>query len=201
MFLNWLRGAWPFVLVTLFCLILWRHGQSQWNEGYEQAEAQGKTALSELRLEYAEQTRIATADNFLRYQQQVARASEAEALLFQNMEQRSTEKQQLEERIQHVTSQFRPAPGAKPQPVPHCVFTVGWLRDYNTALGVPGASTGSVANRTGQATWAAPGTDAELLASGVTPADILSHATDYGNWARRLADQVRALLHARENTP
>ncbi|MCY1551111.1 hypothetical protein D9M68_874200 [compost metagenome] len=78
------------------------------------------------------------------------------------------------------------------------MFTVGWLRDYNTALGVPGAASGPLAGPAGPTPWAAPGADAELLESGVTPADILAHAKDYGRWARDLASQVTGLLAAKE---
>ena len=64
---------------------------------------------------------------------------------------------------------------------------------------MPGALAGPVASRYGTAPFAAPGTDAELLESGVSPADILAHAQDYGRWARGLASQVTALLTLRKD--
>jgi hypothetical protein len=76
------------------------------------------------------------------------------------------------------------------------VFTVGWVRDFNLALGanLPATGGGAATTRSAQAAWPAPGTDAELLESGVTPADILAHAQDYGRWARNNLAQLNALL-------
>jgi hypothetical protein len=76
------------------------------------------------------------------------------------------------------------------------VFTAGWVRDFNLALGagLPATGAGTATPGTAQAAWATPGADAELLESGVTPADILAHAQDYGRWARNNLAQLNALL-------
>lgn len=169
--------------------------------GYRQAEALGAAELEKLRSAHAEQARLAAEASGLQLQQQVTRANQAEALLLADQGRIVQEGQALEERIPDVVTIYRPAPAAASEPIPRCVFTVGWLRDYNTALGVPGAAVGPVTSPAGPAPWAAPGTDAELLESGVTPADILAHARDYGAWARNLASQVTALLKAREANP
>ncbi|MGY1949477.1 lysis protein [Pseudomonas pergaminensis] len=150
--------------------------------------------MSDLKSKHAELALAAESANRLQLLQQVARANESESLLFNLMDQYAKEKQLLQERIPHVTTQFRPAPGAAAQPIPRCVFTAGWLRDYNTALGVPAPRAGATAAQSAQAPWAAPGTDAELLESGITPADILAHAQDYGLWARNNLAQLNGLL-------
>ena len=166
--------------------------------GFRQAEALGSAALEKLTRRHAEQAVAAAEQALLRYRQQVTRANQAEALMLAERDRHAEHIQQLQERIPHVTTTYRPTAAAAPEPIPHCVFTVGWLRDYNTALGVPGAATGPVVSHAGQAPWAAPGTDAELLESGVTPADILAHARDYGRWATNAASQVTALLNTKE---
>lgn len=76
------------------------------------------------------------------------------------------------------------------------MFTAGWVRDFNLALGAGLSTAGASASttRAAQAAWPAPGTDSELLESGVTPADILAHAQDYGRWARNNLAQLNALL-------
>ncbi|TBN39178.1 lysis protein [Pseudomonas sp. BGI-2] len=130
--------------------------------------------------------------------QQVARVNEAEALMYAAIDQFAEEKRQLQERIPHVTTQYISAPGAAAKPVPHCVFTAGWLRDFNAALGVPAPRAGAADAASKKAAWPAPGTDAELLESGVTPADILAHAQDYGEWARTNLAQLNELLDLRE---
>ncbi|MCQ4310901.1 lysis protein [Pseudomonas stutzeri] len=166
--------------------------------GYRHAEAQGAASLSALVAKHATQASTTAEANSERMLQQITRASEAAGQMLALLARLDTEQQPIQERIPHVTSTYRPEPAAAPEPIPRCVFTVGWLRDYNTALGVPGAAIGPVAGPAGQTPWAAPGADAELLESGVTPADILAHAQDYGRWARSLASQVTGLLTARE---
>lgn len=166
--------------------------------GYSFAAAQGRADLESLKGQHATAAEAAAELSLLRYSQQVTRANLAEALMLAERDRLAEHDQPLQERIPDVTTRYLPAPSAAPEPIPHCVFTVGWLRDYNTALGVPGAATGPVASHAGQAPWAAPGTDAELLESAVTPADILAHARDYGRWATNAASQVTALLNTKE---
>ena len=169
-------------------------GSITYGFGFRYAQSLGATALSDLKFKHAEQALAAESANRLQLLQQVARANESESLLFNLMDQYAKEKKLLQERIPHVTTQYRPAPGAAAQPIPRCVFTAGWLRDFNTALGVPAPGTGTTTTQPAQAPWAAPGTDAELLESGVTPADILAHAQDYGLWARNNLAQLNGLL-------
>ena len=186
-------------LALLACLVCGAAGAGiGYGFGFRQAEALGSAELEKLTRQHAEQAGAAAEQALLRYRQQVTRANQAEALMLAERDRHTEHVQQLQERIAHVTTTYRPTAAAAPEPIPHCVFTVGWLRDYNTALGVPGAATGPVASRAGPAPWAAAGTDAELLESGVSPADILAHANDYGRWATRAASQVTALLRTRE---
>jgi hypothetical protein len=166
--------------------------------GFRHAAALGTADLKTLEAEHAEQALAAASESRVRLLQQVERANQAEALMLAERDRHAEQVQQLQERIPHVTTTYRPTAAAAPVAIPHCVFTVGWLRDYNTAIGVPGAATGPVASHAGQAPWAAAGTDAELLESGVSPADILAHAQDYGRWARNAASQVTALLNTKE---
>lgn len=191
--------VWPLparlATVGFACLLSAAAGGSiTYGFGFRYAQSLGATALSGLKSEHVEQALAAEKANRLQLLQQVARAQESESLLFNLMDQYAKEKQSLQERIPHVTTQYRPAPGAAAQPIPRCVFTAGWLRDFNTALGVPTPRTGATATQSAQAPWATPGTDAELLESGVTPADILAYAQDYGLWARNILAQLNGLL-------
>lgn len=184
-------------LGLLACLVI---GAASAGIGYgfgaRHAEAQGNASLERLKAEHAEQARQAAIDSRVQLLQQVERANQAEALFLSRRDGHDQDHQQLQERIPHVTTVYRPAPAAAPVVIPRCVFTAGWVRDFNLALGA-GLSTagGSAATAsTAQAAWPAPGTDAELLESGVTPADILAHAQDYGRWARNNLAQLNALL-------
>ncbi|EOE2603241.1 lysis protein [Pseudomonas aeruginosa] len=164
--------------------------------GARHAEAQGNARLERLKAEHAEQARQVAIDSRVQLLQQVERANQAEALLLSQRDRNDQDHQQLQERIPHVTTVYRPAPAAAPVVIPRCVFTAGWVRDFNLALGAGMSTAGGSAATAGpaQAAWPTPGTDAELLESGVTPADILAHAQDYGRWARNNLAQLNALL-------
>ncbi|MGH8350420.1 MAG: lysis protein [Pseudomonas sp.] len=185
--------------VALACVIsASTAGSIAYGFGFRYAQALGKSELEALKTIHAEQALAAETANRLQLLQQVTRATEAESLLFASFERFTEEKRQLQERIPHVTTQYIPAPGAAAKPIPRCVFTAGWLRDYNTALGVPTARSGAIATPAEKAAWPTTGTDTELLESGVTPADILAHAQDYGMWARSNLAQLNALLDLHE---
>lgn len=162
--------------------------------GARYAEALGNARVEQLTSKHAEQARVAATESRIQLLQQVTRANQAEALLLGQMDQHAQDQQQLQERIPHVTTVYRPAPAAAPVVIPRCVFTAGWLRDFNLALGVPAPTPGATATTAQAAPWATPGTDAELLESGVTPADILAFAQDYGRWARDNLAQLNQLL-------
>lgn len=192
--LKWMLERWQVALVIVAVVLVYLYGQSKWTEGYEQAAAEGVAALSALKTHQAEAALEASNQAQSDLLRQVARAQAAEESLFQQFGMHADEVKQLQERIPHVTTQYKASVAAAPQPIPHCVFTAGWLRDYNTALGVPASSSATAAGATAKAASAATGTDAELLESGVTPADILAHAQDYGRWARDNLAQLNSLL-------
>lgn len=166
--------------------------------GYKQAQAEGESALQSLRLEYAEQSLRAAQENLASYRLQVQRANQAEQQYLDAQGEIHQLQQQLtRERIAHVSNQYRPAPGAAPVPAPRFVVTCGWLRDFNAALGarVPAPARCRAAAGAAEAAWPAAGSDAELLESGVSAADILAHARDYGAWAMDNLAQLNALLN------
>lgn len=173
-------------------------GSIAYGLGFRYATSIGAAELATLKSKHAEQALGAESANRQQLMQQVGRANESEFRLFEAMTQHAQEQRQLQERIAHVTTQYRTEPDAVAQPIPRCVFTVGWLRDYNTALGVPSPRSGAVTTDSAQTPGTTPGADTELLESGVTPADILAHAQDYGVWARNLMAQLNALLDLRD---
>ncbi|WP_371356128.1 lysis protein [Pseudomonas chlororaphis] len=173
-------------------------GSIAYGFGFRYAEALGNSDLQSFKATQAVQAGAAEKENRLQLLQQVTRANEAEALLLTTLDRHAEEKRQLQERIPHVTTKYIPAPGAIAKPIPRCVFTAGWLRDFNTALGVPAPGPGTAVTAAEKAAWPATGSEAELLESGVTPADILAHAQDYGLWARSILAQFNALLALQE---
>ncbi|MDH0290598.1 lysis protein [Pseudomonas sp. GD04087] len=194
--LSWLRAFWPVLAVGAFTLILIVNGQGRYDDGFEKAKVEGDKALADLREQYANERAQVAQDNLLQYTQQVTRANQAEERLLGAQDQIASLQHQLSERIAHVSTQYRPAPGAAPVPAPRFVVTCGWLRDYNLALGADLSAPAAcrTASTAEKAAWPAPGSDAELLESGVSAADILAHARDYGAWALTNLVQLNGLL-------
>ena len=195
--IRWLADHIWLLLIILFAVALGVHGDGMYKNGYRTAQAEGESVLQGLRLEYAEQTRRAAQESLVLYRQQVERANQAAQQYLSAQDEIQRLQQQLnQERIAHVSNQYRPAPGAAPVPAPRFVVTCGWLRDFNAALGasVPAPAGCRAASGTQAPAWPAPGSDAELLESGVSAADILAHSRDYGAWALTNLAQLTALL-------
>ncbi|PTS85500.1 lysis protein [Pseudomonas sp. HMWF032] len=195
--IGWLIEHWYLALVALFALAMWVHGQNMYDLGHGKAKAEGNEALATLRLEYQTLRADAAEANLLVYRQQVERANQAEQLFLDAQGKIGhLQKQLTQERISHVSTQYTPTRGGAAVPAPRFVVTCGWLRDFNAALGAhapaPGACRADPLSQ--EAAWPAPGSDAELLESGVAATDILAHARDYGAWALSNLAQLNALL-------
>lgn len=194
--ITWLIEHWYLTALVLFCVVLLQHGKSMYDLGFEKAKAAGDQALAELRLEHQALRAAAAEQNLALLRQQVERANQAERALLDAQDKITRLQQQLtRERIAYVSTQYRPAPGADPVPASG-VVTCGWLRDFNAALGarVPSPAACRSPASAQEAAWPASGADTELLASGVSLADILAHARDYGAWALANLAQLNALL-------
>ncbi|HEY0286268.1 MAG TPA: lysis protein, partial [Pseudomonas sp.] len=131
--------AFTWVLATLFALMAGDRN------GYARGQTEGEILIAKLREEQADQRAQTAEQNLQQYRQQVAKANLAEEQLLIAQDELAKAKKQLSERIPHVTTVYRPARSAAPVPIPRPVFTCGWLRDFNTALGasvsVPAACT------------------------------------------------------------
>lgn len=190
--------SWLLPLVLLGCMALAAAA------GYRYAAAKGDAALATARAGWAGIQAIAADD--ARHQalaaagrliQQTLRANELEAQFDHAKTLHAQEKQALLKRIKDVTTVYIPASGTAPEPLPRCVFTTGFVREYNAAIGaehVPGAAQASAASPVGQAAQPAASADAWLRESGLSQADILAHAGDWGQYCRDLSAQVNGLL-------
>lgn len=194
--LSWLGRIWPMLLGGFIVVAMIVNGQARYDDGFSKAKALGDAALAELREQHSQEAAKAAQDNLVQLKQQVTRADQAEQRMLEVQQQVADLQKQLQERIPHVTTVYRPAPAAAPVAIPHCVFTRGFLRDFNIALGagLPAAGASTSAASAQAAAWPTPGSDAELLESGVSPADILAFAKDYGAWAQRNLAQLNALI-------
>lgn len=195
--IGWIADYWYVPIFAALMYLMWTYGESQYGRGHSAAKALGDQAVADLRLEYQTLRADAAEQNLVLYRQQVERANQAELVFLDAQDEIGRLKQQLtQERINRVSNQYTPVRGGAAIAAPRFVVTCGWLRDFNAALGATApAPPGCRANAGSQETaWPAPGSDAELLESGVTAADILAHARDYGAWALANLAQLNALI-------
>lgn len=201
--IGWIADYWYVPIFAALMYLMWTYGESQYDRGHSAAKALGDQAVADLRLEYQTLRADAAEQNLVLYRQQVERANQAELVFLDAQDEIGRLKQQLtQERINRVSTQYTPVRGGAAVAAPRFVVTCGWLRDFNAALGATAPAPDSCRAHTGsqEAAWPAPGADAELLESGVTAADILAHARDYGAWALAIRAQLNALidLHDKE---
>ncbi|WP_423197433.1 lysis protein [Cupriavidus sp. H19C3] len=132
--------------------------------------------------------------------EETARGNRLSAQLGVAQDEISALARQLQEKVNDVSTVYRPAPGAVPQPLPVCIFTRGWLRQYNAAItgsDLPAATEGASAPaQASDARGAATGDD--LAPVGIDQRSILSHHIDYGARARMLEEQLNRLIDYEE---
>lgn len=163
---------------------------------YKYADSQGKAALEKVRREHAEE-RATLAEEQAKEERRLRslwldEQTRADGLAQQLAnEQRAFrhETDRLKKEIQHVTSQWRPHPQAALEPLPRCVFTHGFVRLYNDAIG---AAVHPATVTKGGATETAAATDA--LDSGIDQASLLDHHIQYGERCRAIETQLNLLI-------
>ncbi|HAT1683671.1 TPA: hypothetical protein I8Y21_004426 [Klebsiella oxytoca] len=200
------RLPWGELLLLLAGLLLlggvWLKG---YHSGHADAQRDGDVALAQLQSQFdtykresAEQQNAALRTVVARYHAQVAAAHRADADFQAKKAGLERENADLKQQIADVTRRWVDASG-KSHPV-RCVFTRGFVQQYNAALGV----TAPAAGHPVPAAAASPGagstprtTDAALSRlrdSGVSQADVLANVTDNARQCRVWREQVNSLL-------
>lgn len=120
------------------------------------------------------------------------RADALAARLAEQQRQHRTTRDQLQKEVTRVSTLYRKALDAAPEPVPACVFTRGWVRLYDRATGaeLPAAP----ADPAGTTAPAADAAAAEQLDSGVDQARLLAHHIDYAEQCRNTSAQLERLI-------
>ncbi|MEQ9905008.1 hypothetical protein [Pectobacterium aroidearum] len=207
--LPWKTLLW----VAAVLLALWLIYQKGYEGGFARAESAGNTALekqksaSDATLERlqadiaqqqqqrAEQANAALQAWQQRYQQLVMSANVAEQQYLTTTASLRQQNENLKRRIDDVTQRWIDERGQS-RPI-ECVFTAGFVQQYNAAYGLSiNGETGSAtaASGAGGTSAAAALLDARLFDSGVTQRDILAHSADVGERYQQLAAQVNGLL-------
>ncbi|EBU7264660.1 hypothetical protein EWC71_01345 [Salmonella enterica subsp. enterica serovar Oranienburg] len=205
---KWLkRIPWGDLLLLLVVTVLlgwvWVKG---YDSGHLDAQRDGDKALAQLqsqfdtyRRESAEQQNEALRTVVARYNARVAAAHKADADFQAKKQQLERENAGLKKQIADVTRRWVDESG-KSHPV-KCVFTRGFVQQYNAALGVtatgsPGhpGTAAAAASGTGKATGTTDTALARLRDSGVSQADVLANVTDNARQCRVWREQVNSLL-------
>lgn len=203
----------PLLWGAAILLALWLIHQHGYRRGFstaasdgnavlEQQQAESKAALASLQADFARQLhRRSEQENAAllawqqRYQQQVNAANQAEQRYLSQTASLRRQNENLKRRIDDVTQRWIDEQG-KSHPV-QCVFTAGFVQQYNAAYGLStDAETGSAAavGGAGATSAAAEAVNTRLRDSGVTQRDILAHSADAGERSQQLAAQVNGLL-------
>ena len=162
--------------------------------GHRSAKADGDAALAKLQRDHAVAIATAADEARLRLVAEVERNNRLAQALADEKAAHAQEKQTLLRKITNVTTVYVPAPGLAPRPLPRTVFTAGFMREYNAAIGLPAPAAGTTAPGLGGTAETGEASDAWLRDSGLTQADILAHVADYGERCRNLEAQVSRLL-------
>lgn len=106
---------------------------------------------------------------------------------------------ELEEEIDYVTTTWTPPNADKPEAQPACMFTHGFVRVYNSAIGAADQSASNLsatvrAAGVDGATSPTQTPDPSLQPSSIQRSDILQHITGYGQQCQDTADQLNSLI-------
>ncbi|MCV9878843.1 hypothetical protein [Brenneria izbisi] len=202
----------PLLWIAAVLLALWlihQHGYrrgfstaaSDGNAALQQQQAESKAALASLQADFAQQRhRRAEQEKATllawqrRYQQQANAANNAEQRYLGQTASLRRQNENLKRRIDDVTQRWIDQQG-NAHPV-QCVFTTGFVQQYNAAYGLSadGETSAAVAGSAGGTSAAAEAVNARLRDAGVTQRDILAHSADAGERSQQLAAQVNGLL-------
>ncbi|MCY1406805.1 hypothetical protein D3C76_513930 [compost metagenome] len=162
-----------------------------YDEGYAHAQAEGQVALEQLRREHAEQAEASAKQAAKRLAEQQTRANDLAGQLAEQQRQNRETTDRLKGEITRVTTLYRKALDAPPEPLPTCVFTRGFVRVYDAANGLdlPTAS-----HTGGAATQAESAAAAEQLDSGIDQQQLLDTHIRNAEQCRNTAAQLNRLI-------
>ncbi|EOX6774871.1 hypothetical protein ACPU7S_002146 [Salmonella enterica subsp. enterica serovar Manhattan] len=208
MWVKWIkRLPWSTIGLVLAVImvfaVIWLKGyitgSNEARRDGEQQLAQLQSQFDDYRLKETEQQNKALMTIIGRYNAQVAAAHKADADFQAKKQQLERENAALKKQIADVTRQWVDEKG-KSHPI-ECVFTRGFVQQYNAALGVTGAhnaghheSTATAAASTGATTGTTDTALARLRDSSVSQADILANVTDNARQCRVWREQLNGVL-------
>ncbi|EIR3270654.1 hypothetical protein LWV19_001159 [Salmonella enterica] len=208
MWIKWIkRLPWTSIALVLAVIVafavIWLKGyitgRDEARRDGEQQLAQLQSQFDDYRLKETEQQNKALMTIIGLYNAQVAAAHKADEDFQAKKQQLERENAALKKQITDVTRQWVDEKG-KHHPI-ECVFTRGFVQQYNAALGVTGAhhaghheSTATASASAGTTTGATDTAVTRLRDSGVSQADILANVTDNARQCRIWREQLNGVL-------
>ncbi|EDO2134343.1 hypothetical protein CT896_12505 [Salmonella enterica] len=208
MWVKWIkRLPWTGIALVLAVIVAFA---ASWLDGYgagrTDGRRDGKQQLAQLqsqfdtyRREDAVKQTEALMDIVRRYNAQVAAAHKVDEDFQAKKQQLERENAALKKQIADVTRQWVDEKG-KSHPI-ECVFTRGFVQQYNAALGVTDAHnaghhefTAAAAASAGTTAGATDTAVTRLRDSGVSQADILANVTDNARQCRVWREQLNGVL-------
>lgn len=195
--LSWLgidaTAAW-FVLVVAAGLGGYLHG-------YGYATTQAQASHNAYLAQQSQATANATARHLRELRAEQERGDALSAQLLSINAENAKLSDDLKKRVARVSTIYIEKPGAAPAALPDRPFTVGWVRDYNAALGLRMPQALETAGTTARTAAGIPaagslgGIDAaDLARSTVSQADVLDNHIDNAAVCMKLAAQLNAIL-------
>lgn len=166
-------------------------GWFAWLEGHKVGYEKAQTECLRLQKQQAEASQRALQEEMNRSQQQLIHIRENEQTYLTRTEELTARNAELQRKINDVTQHYIDERG-KVRPV-ECVFTRGFVQQYNAALGVSAPDAAAAARDAGAAAKTAAPADARLRTSAISQRDILANLADNGQRCQQLAAQVRGL--------
>lgn len=208
MWIKWIkRLPWSTIGLVLAVIVvfavIWLKGyitgRNEARRDGEQQLAQLQSQFDDYRLKETEQQNKALMTIIGLYNARVAAAHKADEDFQAKKQQLERENDALKKQIADVTQQWVDEKG-KSHPI-ECVFTRGFVQQYNAALGVTGAhnaghhkSTATASASAGTTTGATDTALTRLRDSGVSQADILANVTDNARQCRVWREQLNGVL-------
>lgn len=192
-------------LLAIIALGLHLYHSDGYAQGYDAASAKGEAALADLRRQYAserqaqaEAGQAAAEQAAQRLAAEVQRGNDLALALDAKKTELRTTTARLTGEIARVTTLYRRARDAQPEPLPAAVFTIGYGRVWNDALGITATGSGaglSASAASGRADAPASGAaTSDDLASTLTPALLLANHIRNAEAASACRAQLNALI-------
>ncbi|AZF36223.1 putative lipoprotein [Pseudomonas sp. R4-39-08] len=170
------------------------------DEGYRLGKSEGETAVAVLRQEYALEKQRTSDTALAQLRTEQDKGNELATQLADAKETLRHTTDRLSGEIARVTTLYRRALDAKPEPLPVAVFTNGFVRVWNTANGIAPNPAMPTTNGSGRTPSPASGAGtADDLDSGVTQEQLLTNQVRNGELYGICRAQLRNLINWTRN--